>query len=352
VGYNYEGTDKRQDLTRTNSPWIRSFGGNGEAADPLTGGWGNAVVERLTPTSPDRVHFISVWGMVIAKKLVDDVKIPICILNGAVGGTRIDEHMPEQALPANKQRPIYSNLKQRVIAARLTHGIRGVLWHQGEADQGFDGPDNCYGCEMYEKYWLELTADWKQDYPNIRHYYLFQIWPNACSQGGTRNSDKLRDVQRRLSRLYSSLSVVPTLDIPSGANCHFKTDDYEKMGLAMAPLLERDIYGRVFAQPVSSADLQKASYTTAKNDEITLEFDQPVAWFDALAGQFYLDGEAGKVASGSVSGNVLKLKLTAPATAKTITYLTDKKWDSKTLLYGKNGIAALTFCEVEVAIKN
>jgi hypothetical protein len=77
-----------------------------------------------------------------------------------------------------------------------------------------------------------------------------------------------------------------------------------------------------------------------------------VAWFDALAGQFYLDGEAGKVASGSVSGNVLKLKLTAPATAKTITYLTDKKWDSKTLLYGKNGIAALTFCEVEVAIKN
>jgi hypothetical protein len=36
----------------------------------------------------------------------------------------------------------------------------------------------------------------------------------------------------------------------------------------------------------------------------------------------------------------------APATAKTITYITDKKWDSKTLLYGKNGLAALTFCEV------
>jgi hypothetical protein len=27
-------------------------------------------------------------------------------------------------------------------------------------------------------------------------------------------------------------------------------------------------------------------------------------------------------------------------------YLTDKKWDPKTLLYGKNGLAALTFCEV------
>jgi hypothetical protein len=356
VGYNYEGTDKRQDLTRTNSPWIRSYGGNGEAAgDPCAGGWGNAVVERLTPTSPDRIHFISVWGMAMAKKLVEDEKIPICILNGAVGGTRIDEHMPDHVRTANRERPIYSNLKQRVIAAKLTHGIRGVLWHQGEADQGFDGPDNCYGCEMYQQYWLDLTAAWKQDYPNIRHYYLYQIWPNACSQGGTRNSDKLRDVQRRLARLYSSLSVMPTLDIPSGANCHFKTDDYEKMGQAMAPLLERDIYGKVFAQPITAADLRKASYTNARKDEITLEFDQPVAWIDALASQFYLDGQEGRIASGSVTGNVLKLKLKlgAPATAKaatakTITYLMDKKWDPKTLLYGKNGIAALTFCEVPI----
>jgi hypothetical protein len=157
-------------------------------------------------------------------------------------------------------------------------------------------------------------------------------------------------VQRQLSRLYSSLSVVPTLDIPSGASCHFKTDDYEKMGLAMALLLERDSYGKVFDQPVSSADLRKAYYTTAKKDGITLEFDQPVAWLDALAGQFYLDGEAGKVASGSVSGNLLKLKLTAPASAKSITYLTDRKWDPKTLLYGTNGIAALTFCEVPLNI--
>jgi hypothetical protein len=353
VGYNYENTDKRQDLTHTNNPWIRSFGGNGEVGgEPTGGGWGNAVVERLTPTSPDRIHFISVWGMALAKKLVADEKIPICILNGAVGGTRIDEHMPDHVRNAghpNKERPIYGNLKQRVVAAKLTHGIRGVLWHQGEADQGYDGPDNCYGCETYQQYWLDLTAAWKQDYPNIQHYYLFQIWPNACSQGGTRNSDKLRDVQRRLSRLYSSMSVIPTLDIPSGANCHFKTDDYEYRGLSVVPLLERDSYGKASAQPITAADVQQAYFTNADKNEIALVFDQPVAWFDALASQFHLDGEAGKVASGSVSGNVLTLKLAAPATATTITYLTDKKWDPKTLLYGKNGIAALTFCEVMVA---
>jgi hypothetical protein len=100
---------------------------------------------------------------------------------------------------------------------------------------------------------------------------------------------------------------------------------------------------------VTAADLRKAAYTSDKLDEIALEFDQPMAWYDALGTQFYLDGEAGKVASGSVSGNVIKLKLAAPATAKTITYLVDKKWDSKTLLYGVNGIAALTFFEVPLS---
>ncbi|MCX6872709.1 MAG: hypothetical protein NTW21_02725 [Verrucomicrobia bacterium] len=55
-----------------------------------------------------------------------------------------------------------------------------------------------------------------------------------------------------------------------------------------------------------------------------------------------------KLVSGTASGNVLTLKLAAPATAKTIIHLTDRKWDPKTLICGKNGIAALTFCEVPV----
>ena len=69
-------------------------------------------------------------------------------------------------------------------------------------------------------------------------------------------------------------------------------------------------------------------------------------WNDTLSGQFYLDGEKDKVASGSVSGNVLTLKLKEASTAKTITYLKETAWNQDTLLNGANGIAALTFCEV------
>ena len=64
---------------------------------------------------------------------------------------------------------------------RLTHGIRGVLWHQGENDQGADGPTGGYGWETYQQYFIDMAAAWKQDYPNIQHYYVFQIWPKACA---------------------------------------------------------------------------------------------------------------------------------------------------------------------------
>jgi hypothetical protein len=274
----------------------------------------------------------------------------VCIINGAVGGTRIDQHQRNQANPTDKE-TIYGRMLARVQQARLTHGIRGVLWHQGEADQGTDGPDGGYGWETYQQYFVDMSAAWKQEMPNLQHYYLYQIWPNACSQGGTRNSDKLRDLQRLLPHLYSNMSVMSTLGIKPEGGCHYPAAGYAEMARLMCPLVERDNYGKVFAESITAADLKQAAYTSAKKDEIVLEFDQPVAWIDALASQFYLDGEAGKIASGSASGNVLKLKLAAPVTAKTITYLVDRRWDPKTLLYGKNGIAALTFCEVPLALK-
>jgi hypothetical protein len=331
-------TDWAGERTEYSSEWIRSFG---SMEGDVSKGWGNAVRREGGQWQ------LGYWGMDLAKHLVESQKMPICIVNGAVGGTRIDQHMPN---PANRTdaATIYGRWLARVQQARLTHGIRGVLWHQGEADQGADGPDGGYGWETYQQYFVDMSAAWKQDMPNIQHYYLFQIWPNACSQGGTRQSDKLRDMQRLLPRLYSNMSVMSTLGIKPEGGCHYPSAGYAEMARLMIPLVERDNYGKVFDQPITAPDLKQAYFTTDKKDEIALVFDQSMVWEDALASQFYLDGEAGKVTSGSVSGSVVKLKLGAPAAAKTIIYLTDRRWDSKTLLCGKNGIAALTFCEVPI----
>jgi len=338
--------------------WIRSYGNQLEGS--TRGGWGNAVRTHIWGKPNYGCHQIGVWGMVLAKNLVEKYRIPICIINGAYGGTPIWQHQPN---PANRydtsggfyQNPykIYGCLLTRVTAARLTHGIRGVLWHQGENDSGSGAPTGDWNYKSYQQYFVDMTAAWKQDYPNIRHYYVFQVWPLPCSMGP--KDDQIREAQRTLPSLYSNLRVMSTVGAASehagrGA-CHFSLEDYAKFAQFMSPLVEVDNYGLVPKQAVTAPNLKKAWFTSAAKDEIALDFGQPMTWNDEMKRSLYLDDAVAPIGSGSVSGNVITLKLTASSSAKTVTYLTGRDWDGKPahLIFGANGIAALTFCDVGIA---
>ena len=285
------------------------------------------------------------WGMELAKRLVDSQKMPIFMINAAVGGTRIDVHQRNPSNPTDLT-SIYGKMLWRVQRAKLTHGIRGILWHQGENDQGADGPTGGYGWETYHHFFIEMAAGWKQDFPNVKNYYVFQIWPNSCSMGGRNGSgDMLREKQRTLPQLFSNISILSTLGVQPPGGCHFPLVGWAEFARLVQPLIERDHYGKVPTGPISAPNLRSATFN-ATRDSIMLEFDQPVVWNDKLVGQFYLDGEKGKVAAGSVTGSSLTLKLKVPSTAKKITYLKEIDWNQDTLLNGVNGIAALTFCDV------
>ena len=157
--------------------------------------------------------------------------------------------------------------------------------------------------------------------------------------GNSGGGDMIREVQRSLPRLFSNLSVMSTLGIKPPGGCHFPLVGWAEFA--------RDNYGKKIAVSITPPNLKQAAYASAAKDAITLEFDQPVLWMDSLAGQIYLDGGGkDKVASGSVKGNVLTLKLKAPATAQRITYLKESAWSQNDLIMGANGIAALTFCDV------
>ena len=322
--------------------WIRSYGSMGN--DPKSAKWGPAI--RKCPGDKLAIGY---WAFDLGKDLLEKHKMPICILNGAVGGTRIDQH---QRNPENAEdlTTIYGRLLWRVHQAKLTHGIRGILWHQGENDQGSDGPSGGYGWENYHQYFVDLAATWKQDYPNIQHYYIFQIWPLSCSMGRNGSDNRLREVQRRLPESFSNMSIMSTLGIEPEGGCHYPAEGYAIFAKLIAPLVHQYNYGIVPKTSITPPNLKKSAFTSAVKNEILLEFDQPIIWTEELASQFYLDGEIGKVASGKVNGNTLTLTLTAPSNAKDITYLNSQKWSQKNILRGANGIAALTFCEVPIAV--
>jgi hypothetical protein len=337
-------TDVGKDDPTYTSEWIRTFGSM--AGDPKNARqkrWGDAVIRARNGGTLQ----IGYWGMELAKRLVESQKVPICILNGAVGGTRIDEH---QRNPKDHEdvATIYGRLLWRVRQAKLTHGIRGVLWHQGENDQGADGPTGRFGWETYQQFFVALSAAWKQDFPNVQHYHVFQIWPLACSMGVNGSDNMLREVQRTLPRLYSNLSVMSTLGIQPPGGCHFPPAGYAEFARLIHPLVQRDHYAKVPPASITPPNLVKAYFTSDRKNEIALEFDQPVAWKDSLTREFTLDGAKAAVTSGSVKGNVVVLQLAAKSSARAITYLDSKAWSQKNLLRGENGIAALTFCNVPI----
>lgn len=360
---NAEALDLPQETPHETNEWIRTFGGprGGEdgvawVRDYLNQGqtagakrpnlWCPAVWRRKPPELESHIGW---WGMELAKRLVASQEVPIFILNGALGGTRIDQHQRNPANPADLS-TLYGKWLWRLQEARLTHGIRAVIWHQGENDQPADTPSGDYGWKNYQQYFIEMAAGWRRDLPNARHYYLFQIWPNSCGMGGQDGAgDRLREQQRTLPERFSNLSIMSTLGIRPPGGCHYPLEGYNEFARLLQPLIERDLYGKKPEGSITPPNLQRVSYASPARDALLLEFDQPVLWHDPLASQFYLNGQNDKVAGGSVAGSVLTLKLKEPVTAQHLTYLKEVNWSQDNLLLGENGIAALTFCEVPLA---
>jgi hypothetical protein len=336
-------TDTGEKSPPETNEWIRSYARPSQNAKENTG---NGWVLPVWKAQKGEKAELGWWGMELAKSLVESQKVPVFFINAAVGGTRIDQHQRDVANPTDLT-TIYGRMLWRVQQAKLTHGIRAILWHQGENDQGADGPTGGYGWETYHPLFIEMAAGWKTDFPNVRNYYVFQIWPDSCSMGGRNGSgDMLREKQRTLPTLFSKMSILSTLGVRPPGGCHFPLVGWAEFARMVQPIIERDHYGKVPAGPLTAPNLRTATY--AGKDTIVLEFDQPITWDDKLAGQFYLDGEKGKVATGTVAGAKLTLKLKEPSAAAKITYLKEIEWKQDTLLTGANGLAALTFCNVAI----
>ena len=163
------------------------------------------------------------------------------------------------------------------------------------------------------------------------------------------SDDMLREVQRTLPRQFSNMSVMSTLGIRPAGTCHYPPEGYARIGQLIYPLVARGNYGKVYKQSITPPDLVSARYTSARRDEIVLEFDQPMAWDEVPVGQFRLDSVPGKVASGAAADKAVTLKLAAPSKARTISYVNGDTWNHRQpILNGLNGIAALTFCKVAI----
>ena len=120
----------------------------------------------------------------------------------------------------------------------------------------------------------------------------------------------------------------------------------------MSPLVEQDNYGLVPKQAVTAPNLKRAWFTSGAKDEIALDFGQPMAWKDEMKKDIYLDDVRGADRRGlglgkrhhaEVEGALQREDDQLPVRDGTGT------GSRSSLIFGANGIAALTFCDVGIA---
>ena len=134
------------------------------------------------------------------------------------------------------------------------------------------------------------------------------------------------------------------------------------MGLWIARLIARDLYGSTDSLHVAPPDVIQATYAGSAYDEIHIEFDDDVVWQadtlgHTLKNYFFLNDEWGLVESGEVDadGRTVKLYLTEPTAASTLTYLPNAYYHNSGLAYegpwlrNSRGIGALSFYQFPIS---
>jgi tetratricopeptide (TPR) repeat protein len=206
----------------------------------------------------DGMGGVGALSLRMAEQLIAQHKIPICIINGGIAASTIEQHQRFTDEPTNPF-TLYGRMLRRAQRAGIAASARGLVWYQGESDKA----------ENYSERFAALYRAWKSDYPALSKVYAVQIRPSTCAQD---DQATVRDIQRRFSTMFSSVVVMPSVGIKSHDGCHYTTDGYRELGDNIARLVARDFYRSSDTAGIAPPMLRKASFSNARRTEIILEF--------------------------------------------------------------------------------
>jgi len=205
------------------------------------------------------------WGLVLAKKIIDELQIPIAIFNGADGGKPISFFQR----PADYQSSTSSNygrLHYRLDKTGLKDSVRAILWSQGEADSFSNG----LSTSAYKIAFNGLKTSWLDDYESVQKIFIFQTRDCDC---GTISSGrkKIKEAQRQLAEDYSNIYIMGTSGISVHSdNCHFPfSNGYELFGQRIFKPLMKSIYNFNYASEIDPPLILSASLT--QNQTLVIE---------------------------------------------------------------------------------
>src|ERR1700722_1316276 len=184
-------------------------------------------------------NFVGQWGIRLARLLVDSLKIPVAVFNGACGGTPISYY----ERPDNYKTNLSSNYAReyyRLTITGLEKNVRAIIWSQGETDA-----EDKTSTQTYVNEFDTLQRSWEQDYPGSEKTYIFQTRNGGMPTYPFINLQWIKEAQRELAVTHpSNIEIMSTSALrQDSGDLHFDyKGGYEEWGNRIYNLIARDIY--------------------------------------------------------------------------------------------------------------
>jgi sialate O-acetylesterase len=176
-------------------------------------------------------------GLFFARHILEVTHRPIGLIPCALGGTSMDQWSP--ALKDQGDRSLYGSMLRRI---RLAGGeLKGILWYQGESDT--DGAENAYHDKL-----LNFIDSVRRDMGRPDLPFIFVQLGRYTETGQTPVKslalEKVREVQRRVTRERGQVWMVSGIDLPLDDVIHISQQGNKRLGRRMAEVALTYVYHR------------------------------------------------------------------------------------------------------------
>jgi sialate O-acetylesterase len=243
--------------------------------------------------SPESLKGFSAIGYFFGKKLQQELKVPVGLINASWGGTPAETWTPADkvtgdmelqkaanALNKSQWWPVAPGLAYNAMIAPATNfTIAGAIWYQGESNTGTAG--------TYQKLFTQMIDSWRKAWQKEFPFYYVQIAPFTY---GNKHIGALLREQQSKTLSFSKTGMVVITDLVDNVKDIHPTNKKD-VAARLANLALGDTYKKI------SGGYRSPAYNRMEinKDKITIYFDHAESGLmtkgTAKPTEFFIAGE-------------------------------------------------------------
>jgi hypothetical protein len=210
---------------------------------------------------------VGAWGTMLQELIADKYGIPVCIITGGGPGMYMDLLIDRVGTGLNPG-GVYNSFGYRIKKSGLIDNIKGFfLWHG--VYELFSKPNPV----EYDLKLKKLMGFFKQDFPNVQQYIVFQSGMVRFSLNGNTGAS-IRESQRNVASIFPKVIPYAVEGLQGYDGVHYTKQGYLNCANEMLGIVEPIFYNKPNNPNILSPNPQKVFYSDISHQKIKVVFQE------------------------------------------------------------------------------